>query len=575
MRKKLLRYCAALIAALMLTAACGILDYEPDIPMEPTFPATPAPEPEPEAPESATRDFVPPPGGGWKSPYSQTVLVTAASVYDEGWSFEDGDDLSDNHWIRLYKEALNIEVEFDWVYDDDYELRLKMAIATGNLPDVFYIPEDADPQIFAGLQEAGMLLDLTDAYNEYTSERIREHALADPTIIDRYTVDSRVYGVPRYHSGQIGQPRQMWVRRDWYEDAGSPAIKTVEDLEELARLFRREYGASYRLAVNSDLEWLFATAPMFGAYVGSIHNNEYFWMPDETGRLRPGIAFPEFGTALEYWRKWYRERIIGADFKNLDSDGLALEDVISGKVGIQCFGQEWGWWASDIVTLHGDNAYFLPMNLPTVEGDRPARAQVYYQNSGVIVASASFKNPAALMKILSISDHMVFDPEAGLSDEDYKYYIEDGREYSMTPTFRIIDPNADSRQFQHVLHAIETKDMNGLFTSGMKTMYSDALSWLNYKDPGGLGAYLLTGFDGSAVRRSSYLFNNDLIVKNSMWGPAPLEFGDAGDPGGIVMEGVANIITGKRYISDWPAILEKWYEQGGQAMEDAVNAHYG
>jgi len=575
MRKKLLRYCAALIAALMLTAACGILDYVPDIPMEPVFPATPAPEPESDAPEGATRDFVPPPGGDWTTPYGQTVLITAASIYDESRSVEGGDDINNNPWTRLYKEALNIEVEFDWVYDDDYELRLKMAIATGNLPDVFYIPEDADPQIFIELQESGMLLDLTDAYNEYTSERIRNHELADPTIIDRYTVDGRIYGIPRYHYGQIGQLRHMWVRRDWYEDAGSPAIKTVEDLEDLAKLFRREYGASYGIAVNSDLEWLFGTAPMFGAYVGNINNNEYFWMPDETGRLRPGISFPEFRTALEYWRKWYRERIIGTNFSNLDSDGLALDDVINGKVGIQCFGQEWGWWASDIVRLQGDNTYFLPMTLPTVEGDSPARAQIYYQNTGVIVASANFNNPAALMKILSINDHMVFDPDAGLSDEDYKYYIEDGREYSMTPTFRIIDPSADSRQFQHVLHAIETKDMNGLFTSDMKSLYSDALSWINAKDPGGLGAYLLTGFDGSAVTGSKYLLNNDLIVKNSMWGPAPLEFGDAGNPGGVVMEGVINIITGRRNINDWPAILEKWYEQGGLTMEDAVNAHYG
>jgi len=563
------------MAALMLTAACGIWEPEPEIPMEPTFPATPAPVPEPDTTESATRDFVPPPAGDWMAPYGQTVLITAASMYDENRPFEDGDDLSNNPWTRLYKDALNIEVEFDWIYDDDYELRLKMAIATGNLPDVFYIPEDADPQIFIELHEAGMLLDLTDAYNEYTSGRIREHELTDPYIIERYTIDGRIFGVPRYHSGQIGQPRFMWVRKDWYEDAGSPAIRTVEDLEELARLFRREYGASYGIAVNSDLEWLFGTAPMFGAYVGNINNEEYFWMPDETGRLRPGISFPEFRTALEYWRKWYRERIIGADFKNLDSDGLALEDVIGGKVGIQCFGQDWGSWASDIVSLQGDNAYFVPMNLPTLEGDSPARAQIYYQNTGVIVASASFNNPAALMKILSINDHMLFDPDAGLSDEDYNYYIDDGREYSMTPTFRMIDPGADLRQFQHVLHALETQDTSGLFTSGMKAMYGDALSWMSYKDPGGLGAYLLTGFDGSAAGRSNHLLSSDLIVMNSMWGPAPPELGDAGSPGGIVMEGLIHIITGRRNINDWPAILEKWYEQGGQTMEDAVNAHYG
>jgi len=525
---------------------------------------------------AATRDFVEPPAGNWDVPYDTPVKIVAAAPHGTNWHFHDGDDVNNNPWTRLYEERLNVHVEFEWTSVDEYETRLNMVIAAGNLPDAFTIPRDIDPRLFGQLQGNGMLLDLTDAYNNNISQRIRNHEQVDPYTIQGYKVDGRLYGLPRYYYGQIDQPWHIWVRKDWYEQAGSPQIRSVADLENLAKTFMSNNGASYGISVDEDLLWLFRTAPMFGAYVGNIHTNEYFWRDDGTGRIKPGIAFPEFITALENWSRWYSDGLISPEFMTMAAAGRAQEDILNGAVGIQCWWQWWGWWGGPqiVAAQNSNDAYMIPLNLPTVAGDKPANGQIFYPNVGVICSGSNFQNPAALMKVVSLVDHMIFSPDANLTDEDLENFMLEGREHSMTGTFAIIDPHADMQQYKNVLHALQTGDTSNLFTTGMKFKYRDSRAWIDDKDPHGLGAYLQMGFEGSAYARSQHLFDNNWTVQTKLWGAPPPEFAAAGNTGDIVMEQVMQIIMGNRPASDWPQILEQWYAGGGQIKEDAVNLHY-
>jgi len=109
----------------------------------------------------------------------------------------------------------------------------------------------------------------------------------------------------------------------------------------------------------------------------------------------------------------------------------------------------------------------------------------------------------------------------------------------------------------------------------MKFKYSDSLAWRDNQEPHGLGAYLQMGFEGSAYARSQHLFDNGWTVNTALWGQPPSEFAEAGSTGDIVMEEVMQIIIGNRPASDWPSILEQWYAQGGNILEDAVNKYYG
>ena len=572
-KRRLLALLLAVLMIVPLVAACGNNDA-------PTPAATPAPgaAATPAAPGAAepTRNFVEPPSY-WMEPFAEPVRIVIASEQALNWYFEDGDDINNSPWTRLLAEELNIHVEWEWTSTmDEFETRLNLAIAAGNLPDVFHIPFTADPTLFQTLQEAGMLLDLTDAYRNHASARIQNHELVDPYTIQGFTVDGRIYGIPRYYYGQIDQPWHMWVRKDWYEAAGSPEIRTVADLEDLARTFMRDFGAAYGIGVNDNMQWLFRTAPMWGAYLGNINNNEYFWRADETGRLRPGIAFPEFLDALEAWQGWYAEGLISPEFMVLEEWGRAQEDIVNGRVGIHPWWQWWGWYCGpSIVALQNEDAYFVPLNLPTVEGDRPARGQIFYPNTGVIVASADFQNPAALMAAISLIDHMVFSPDTPMTRDQIPYYMLQGREHAMSQALQVIDPQADMIQFQYVLRALETGDDSELFTGGMMSKFRESMDWINDRDPQGLGAFLQMGFPGASYARSQYLFDNGHIVQTAMWARSLPEFTQAGNPSDVLIEGIMQIIIGAFPVSHFETILEQWYAQGGQIMEDAVNAHFG
>jgi len=110
--------------------------------------------------------------------------------------------------------------------------------------------------------------------------------------------------------------------------------------------------------------------------------------------------------------------------------------------------------------------------------------------------------------------------------------------------------------------------------------YEHSLAWRTdptaHPDfPNILGAYLQMGFEGSSYGRSQHLFDNGWVVQTAQWGPAPPGYGDAGTPNDIIMEEVMNIIMGIRPASDWPSILQRWYDNGGQLIEDLINEHYG
>ena len=520
---------------------------------------------------NGTREYVEPPEGAWDEPYSEIVNIRTVKGQGSDLVFEPGEDQSNNEWVRSWYNDLGIEVTYDWIDEGNtqYTQKLNMTIATGDLPDVFrcnYIQ-------FRQLMKAGLIQDLTEVYNKYTSDRIRGYEETDPDTIKLTTVDGKIYGIPIYYYGIIDNPRYMWVRKDWYEEEGSPEVKTVEEFEALAKTMIEKH-CNYAVAVDNTLDYLFMTGPMFDVYLGQPSQGSYYWYKDADGRIKAGIAHPEFKTALEYWVKWYQEGILSPDFMNYDFNGMN-EELVTGRAAFQPYYQWQGWLNGPnlVAAQQSDDAYMIPLQFPTVDGSQ-VLGQVGFPNADVVVVANTCKNPAAVMKLLSYTDKIMFDPNTVLTDEQFKAFTDGQREH-IPGAFEILDPQADMIQFEHVLHAIETGDTSELFTSGMKKKYSDSISWIEEKNTGGLGAFCQQGFKGCSYDLAKYLIDNDYLKRTDMWGPAPEAFDETVNTMDIITIGVSEIIMGIRPIEDYDSILAEWYANGGQLMEDAVNAEYG
>ena len=335
-----------------------------------------------------------------------------------------------------------------------------------------------------------------------------------------------------------------------------------------------EKHCSYAVAVDNTLDYLFMTGPMFDVYLGQPSQGSYFWYKDDDGRIKAGIAHEEFKTALEYWAKWYQEGILSPDFMNYDYNGMN-EEVVTGRAAFHPFYQWEGWLNNPnlVAAQQNENAYLIPLQFPTIDGSQ-VLGQVGFPNADVIVVSKTCKNPAAVMKLLSYTDKIMFDPTTVLTEEQFKGFTDGQREH-LPGAFEILDPQADMIQFEHVLYAIESGDTSELFTSGMKKKYGDSISWIENKEPGGLGAFCQQGFEGCSYDLAKYLIDNDYLKRTDMWGPSPEAFDDTVNTMDIISIGVSEIIMGIRPVSDYDDILADWYANGGQIMEDAVNAEYG
>jgi putative aldouronate transport system substrate-binding protein len=251
-----------------------------------------------------------------------------------------------------------------------------------------------------------------------------------------------------------------------------------------------------------------------------------------------------------------------------------VEDIVNGKTGMEPFYQHNGWAIGPnlVAVNNSDNAYMIPLQFPTVDGSQ-VMGQVSFPNSRLIVVNKNCTNPAAVMKLISYSDYVKFDPDTILTDEEFRGFTDGQREQACLP-FESIDPNTDMIQYEHVSYALKTGDTSELFTSGMKKKYEDSIAWLNDRNTGGLGAYLQQGFDGSAYAQNKFLLDNDFIVKTDMWGPNPVDFDKTVNTFDGVVQGFTRIIMGQEPLDAYDRIIAEWYDNGGRIMEDAVNRDY-
>jgi len=522
-------------------------------------------------PGAGSRDAQPVPAGDWKQPYATMVNITTVKGSGADQVFEAGDSEANNQWTRAWKKDLGIEVTYDWIDEGgtQFDTKLNMAIASQTLPDAFkcnYIQ-------FRQLMQAGTIQDLTDSYKNYTSQRLRDYEKTDPDTIKLSTVDGKIYGIPVYYYGIIDNPKDLWVRKDWYEAAGSPKLKTVADFETLAKQFMKDHGG-YGLGLSNTLDELYMCAPMFKFCLGTPSNGSYFWYKDDAGRIKADVTNPQMKAALQTWAQWYKDGIISPDFANMDTNKMN-EDIVNGKTGFQPYYQWQGWLnGPNLVAAQGSNdAYMIPLPFPTVDGSQ-VMGQINFPNGQLVVVNKDCKNPAAVMKLLSYTDYIIFDPNTKLSEAEFHGFTDGQREH--TPgAFETIDPTADMVQYEHVLAAIKSGDTSGLVTAGMKKKYGDSMNWIQKKDPGGLGAYLQQGFEGCAYYNSKFLLDNNFITKTMMYGPPPEEFDQTVNTMDIVTQGVMKIIMGTEPLDYYDKMIKDWYAGGGQIMEDAVNLHYG
>lgn len=493
------------------------------------------------------------------APYTDTVTLHTVTTEFTDATYPEGDDVTNNVWTRAYKDKFNVDLVTDWV-SDEYDTKLNLSIAEGSLPDVFHVNNSQLQQLI----EADLVMDITDVFNTYASDRLKGYMAADQDSYESGMTDGKLYGIPQMHYGFISQPNYVWIRQDWKTALNLPDPETMDDVVNICKQFMNKYGG-YGMAVDQSLTYLNILAVGWGAHPG-------IWIEKE-GQIEYGSIQPEMKDALMEWAQWYQDGIINKDFATTDYSKMN-EDVISGKVGVQPFYQWWGYApGSDVVRNLGDDAQFRPYMIPSANGQQVI-SSISFANGSYTVVSKKCKNPEAAIKLINYYAYMI-DDSAGKEEPATIAAFTDLGMSHVTGALGVINPDSDYIQYEQIVEAMKNGDTSKITNSVNLMKYNNALDYFNNKTPGNIGFYLQEGFEQSAYGLGKQILDNGWYVKSKLWGRSPQTLVDSGSTlNDILTEGFTRIIIGDKPVDYFDTIVKDWKSAGGEQATKEMNEIY-
>lgn len=127
--------------------------------------------------------------------YEETIICNMGRSTIANPKFPEGDNYEDNAYTRYLKEKLNVEVVDAFEANgEDYDRQVSLAIASEDLPDIMRV---GSKDILDELVENDLVEDLTDVYNKYASDYIKEiYDSYDGRCLEEATYDGKLMALP-------------------------------------------------------------------------------------------------------------------------------------------------------------------------------------------------------------------------------------------------------------------------------------------------------------------------------------------------------------------------------------------
>ncbi len=307
--------------------------------------------------------------------YDPPIEVTAVRDLPASIAFREGESIDNNVWSREYEERLGIKIKYLWTSNSDYPQRINVAIASGELPDIFSVNALQLKQ----LVDAGQIEDLTQVYEQYASPLTKQIMAGDPNQMASAAFDGKQMALPRagspYDSSQV-----LWIRADWLKKLKLSEPQTMEDVFKIAEAFTtqdpdgNQKNDTFGLALTKDLQQG-GFANLQGFFNG-FHAYTDTWVKDDSGQLVYGSVQPEMKAALAKLQEMYKGGIIDKEFAVKDGSKV-MEALVSGKIGIS-YGAWWNpAWPLQAVKDQDPTAEWKAYGIPSID-DKASKLQLAF-----------------------------------------------------------------------------------------------------------------------------------------------------------------------------------------------------
>lgn len=475
----------------------------------------------------------------------------------------DGERIEDNRWTRDIEARLGIKTAYQWIASsNEYEQKMNMAIAAGDLPDYFWVNQSQLRQ----LADADMLVDLKALYEEYAAPFTREILEAGGQApFESATVDGKLLAIPEV-SPMLDGYSYLWIREDWLENLGLEAPSTMDELIQVIEKFTHDdpdgNGENDTVGIVFDKSLYYNLNGFFAGF----HAYPTNWV-ERDGQVVYGGIQPEVKQALGALQSLFANGCIDREFGVKDAT-KAYEVIAAGKAGVY-FG---GHWSSSgemkSCKLNVPEAQWSCYMVPSCD-DTPASEAMAVNTWGYTVAKKGAAHPEAIVKLYNLYIENLYG-ETG----DYEHWGNDEIDgiWQMAPV-RCHDPFVNLTAYRDIWTAIaegKEQELRGV----AKEYYNNYAAFAVDGDVQFWDWERMFAQEKSPFAVIDEVEKQGLIFTDAYLGaPTPTMVERMSTLDELQLNTYTKIILGELEVeSGFEEFAENWIKLGGQQITEEVNA---
>lgn len=473
----------------------------------------------------------------------------------------DGDTLLNNPWSRAYYNELGIHLHYDWVVPlVQFDQRFGLAVATGDLPDVFRVNNMIQLNM---LLERDLIMDLTDIFEEWATPLTKEIVHMDGGLAMRTaTFDGRLMAIPETDS-LTDAASMIWIRQDWLDKLRLPRPRNMAELINTAEAFVHadiSGNGTYGIAFKGDL--LSRGNAEAAGFMAGFHAYLDGWIQDGEGSLVFGSVQPEMRNAIASFADMFKRGLINPNFGIMNT-AMVSEDIAAGRIGIS-FGRHWN-ALSPLPRSKEDNAKANWVAIPLVSVDeRQARSLLPNPVPSYFVVNRDAQHPEAAIMMINLWNDKFFNRP----DLDHALY---GGDLIHLPIFRTWTPTKNIDARIAVTAALESGDTSQLDPEQL-FYYRHIRAYLYGSDDTlGWSYYRVFGPEGSQWILQDILDSGAYVFDEFFGPPTPTMVTRWAVLTDMKLDTFMRIITGAAPIEEFDVFVESWFNLGGEQITAEVN----
>lgn len=444
-------------------------------------------------------------------------------------------EVPDDKVRNLIEEAANVELDIEWVPDNNYNEKLNTAFATGTLPQVVSVGFEHLDQFREAIQD-DQFWEIGPYLDDYENlSNLKE------SIVENTMIDGKIYGI---YQGRPLSRQGIIYRKDWADKLGLSAPETVEDLFEMARAFTEDdpdgNGVDDTIGITDRGDLIYGAFKTVSSWFGTPNN----W-GEKDGELLPEFMFPEYIETMDFMKDLRDKGYINKDFPITSKDDSSAM-LKNGTAGIRIGGM------ADVGSLYND-AKELEPNIEYdvhnyIEGPHGEFATWSIPGFGslFLFPKSATETEEELRKILAFYDKMMGPEVANLlywGVEDEHYTIIDGKA-------KVTD---DQEKFDREVKPYLSLEVGEPETNGRYEGYLDY-------EPKEKSEELFKDNENYLIHDPTIPLVSETFIK------------DGERLQKIIEDATFNYILGEIDLDEFNKEIEKWEEQGGSKIIEEYNA---